>query len=94
MKLAVLAKASKIVPMRAYRLPYPPKDFSPPELATALQYRKLWTVDFPDRHVSYTIVGCKEPDLLRCVEEVRKSVGYHAMGQEPRMLEIRLLDTN
>ena len=83
--------------MWAYKVPYPPKeiavsDVSFSELSSALKHYKPWTVDFPDRHVSYAIVGCKQDDLPRCVEEVCKAVDLQARGQEPRLLEIRLAE--
>jgi hypothetical protein len=83
--------------MWAYKVPYPRKemafsDVSFPELSSALKHYKPWTVDFPGRYVSYAIVGCKQADLPRCVEEVCKAVDFQARGQEPPMLEIRLAE--
>lgn len=83
--------------MWAYKVPYPAKeiafsDISFPELSAALKHYKPWTVDFPERNVSYAIVGCTQADLPRFVEEVCKVVDRHARGQEPRLLEIRLAE--
>ena len=83
--------------MWAYKVPYPPKeiafsDVSFPQLSSARKYYKPFTVDFPDRHVSYAIVGCKQADLPRFVDEVSKAIDRHARGQEPRLLEIRLAE--
>ena len=83
--------------MLAYKVPYPPKGIelsglSIPGMASTLKYLEPWTVDFPDRRISYQIVGCKQADLPRFIEEVCKAVDLHARGQEPPMLEIRLAE--
>ena len=83
--------------MWAIRVPYPPKGIelsglSIPGMPSTLKYVEPWTVDFPERHISYQIVGYKQADLPRFAEEVCKAVDRHARGEEPRLLEIRLAD--
>ena len=87
--------------MWAYRVPYPNppeklaySDVSFPELSSAMKYFKPWTVDFPERHISYAIVGCKQADLSRCVEEVCKAVDLQTRGQEPPLLVISFTETS
>jgi hypothetical protein len=48
------------------------------------------TVEFPERCISYLVVGCKPEDWERCALEVREAVSLHSQGAEPRRLEIRL----
>ncbi|HET6936318.1 MAG TPA: hypothetical protein VFI72_15860 [Candidatus Angelobacter sp.] len=83
--------------MRAYKLPYPPpKDFFPPEFCATLGYfvPQQLTLDFPERHLSYLLVGCTQADLPQCVEEVGKAVEHHRRGEEPPLLEIRFRHAN
>ena len=77
--------------MFCIRIPYPPPtDYS--EFAKVHKLRSLDSraVDFPERRVSYMVLGCKNADWEQCALEVRKAVSLHSQGTEPERLEIRL----
>ena len=72
--------------MYVIRIPYPPPNTEVHEL-TSLDAK---SVDFPERRLSYMIVGCKPADWQRCALEVEKAVALHSPGTEPDRLEIRI----
>jgi hypothetical protein len=80
--------------MLAIKIPYPP----PKTVSQWVKFHGLRSlekaVDFPERHLSYVIAGCKEADWERCALEVRTAVSLHSRGTEPSRLEIRFRDPN
>jgi len=72
--------------MFVLRIPYPP----PTNEVHKLTSLDAPTIDFPERGVSYMVVGCKPADWERCEIEVQQAVRLHAPGTEPQRLEIRL----
>jgi len=69
--------------MFAVRIPLPSAQPLSPEVERA-------TVDFPERHVSYVIAGCRTAHLERCILEVLKIVDSRPIGAEPPIVEIRV----
>lgn len=79
--------------MRAIRIPYPPPTTLPSIQLESLS-RLGRIVDFPDRHVSYVLYDCNQPDVEQYVFEVLKTVDSHPRGEEPERLELRLTDSH
>jgi hypothetical protein len=73
--------------MLAIRIPYPARS----NLSLAVQ---RVTVDFPERHFSYAICGCREGEFERYALEVLKAIDSHPPGTEPERLEITLPHSN
>jgi hypothetical protein len=79
--------------MLAYRVPYPRKEETNSSdgpfslsLLKAYEFMRPFTLDFPDRHISYILVGCAKSDLPRYREELPKAVAIQEIGNEPAQL--------
>jgi hypothetical protein len=77
--------------MRVYRVGYPIPDLRVGDATISRSVGDTNPVHFPERHLSYILVGCNTGEAQLYASEVRKAVDLHEPGTEPRFLEIRLI---
>ena len=76
--------------MRVYRVGNPIPDLRVGGMTVSRSVSDMNAVHFPERHLSYILVGCKTGETELYASEVRKAVDLHEPGTEPKSLEIRL----